>query len=75
MLEGFAVGDMARLLAAQKLSQVRRHDGALVREDFEGVAADVRRGDQHSQAGAADDPSPAARWETRPPPRLQGALP
>ena len=45
MLEGFAVGDVARLLAAQKLSQVRRHDGALVREDFEGVAADVGCGD------------------------------
>src|SRR5262245_43397415 len=45
MLEGFAVNDVAWLLAAQKISQVSRHDGTLVRENLEGVAAHMRRGD------------------------------
>src|SRR5262245_14745976 len=45
MLEDFAVKDVAWLVAAQKLSQVSRHDGALVRENLEGVAAHMRRGD------------------------------
>src|SRR5215510_6492358 len=45
MLEDFAVKDVAWLVAVQKLSQVSRHDGALVRENLEGVAADVGCGD------------------------------
>ncbi len=40
-----ALATLARPPAVQKLSQVRRHDGALMRGNFEGVAADVRRGD------------------------------
>ena len=45
MLEDLSIDDIRRPPVVQEVSQVRGHDGALVGEDFEGVAADVRRGD------------------------------
>src|SRR4029077_8646300 len=49
MLEGFSVGDVLRPPAAQQLTQIRRQDATLVRGDFEGVAANVGRGDHIRQ--------------------------